>query len=283
LVATLLRDGLFDPGGIGLPPSLTIQGSTTVLGTLVPKSRDRTDTIPRSNEGTYERTFHGHQIEVHVREVVAHQPVSDILSGEPIVLPREINPDLPPLHRPEPESPPPARYVPNRAEIVGWYKAAVALNNADDTRYLTQIGQLKTAYMGEPFMQGQPRVEILPDDYHHATVTISIEDKQRLDSMHERPSLSYCPTRADVVQWYKAAVKVADAPNTQYLMDLGTQLKTAYLSEPFMQGRATVEQLPDEYQNSAVSISMADKQRLDAMYDLANETQSQTQRSSRSR
>ena len=26
LVATLLRDGLFDPGGIGLPPSLTIQG-----------------------------------------------------------------------------------------------------------------------------------------------------------------------------------------------------------------------------------------------------------------
>jgi hypothetical protein len=25
-VATLLRDGLFDPGGIGLPPSLTIQG-----------------------------------------------------------------------------------------------------------------------------------------------------------------------------------------------------------------------------------------------------------------
>ncbi|AFY92853.1 hypothetical protein [Chamaesiphon minutus] len=263
----------------------TIHGdSMTVLGTLVPKSRDRTDTIPSSNEGTYERTFHSHQIEVHVREFVAHQPVSDILSGEPIVLQREINPNLPPLQTPRHQPPPPERYVPNRAEIVGWYKAAIAIDNADDTRYLTQIGQqLKAAYMGEPFMQGQPRVEILPDDYHHATVAISIEDKQRLDSMHERPSPSYCPTRADVVQWYKAAVKVADAPNTQYLMDLGTQLKTAYLNEPFMQGRATVEQLPDEYQNSAVSISMADKQRLDAMSERANEPQPQIQRSSRSR
>ena len=86
-----------------------------------------------------------------------------------------------------------------------------------------------------------------------------------------------------MVQWYKAAVKVGDDPNTQYLMDLGTQLKTAYLSEPFMQGRATVEQLPDEYQNSAVSISMADKQRLDAMNERANEPQPQTQRSSQSR
>jgi hypothetical protein len=274
----------FKVGVGGVEVTAILGNNTTVLGTLVPKSRDRTDTIPSSNEGTYERTFHSHQIEVHVREFVAHQPVSDILSGEPIVLPREINPDLPPLQTPRHQPPPPEGYVPNRAEIVGWYKAAVAIDNADDTQYLTQIGQqLKTAYMSEPFMQGQPRVEILPDDYHHATVAISIEDKQRLDSMHERPSPSYCPTRADVVQWYKAALKVADAPNTQYLMDLGTQLKTAYLSEPFMQNRATVEQLPDEYQNSAVSISMADKQRLDAMNERANEPQSQIQRSSQSR
>jgi hypothetical protein len=176
--------------------------SSTVLGMLVSKSRDRTDTIPSSNEGSFERMLHTHQIEVHFREFVAHQPVSDILSGEPIVLSRETNPDLPPLHRSEPEPEPPARYVPNRAEIVGWYKAAV---------------------------------------------------------------------------------KVADALNTQYLMDLGTQLKTAYLSEPFMQGRATVEQLPDEYQHSAVSISMADKQRFDVMSIRANETKQQIERPSRSR
>jgi hypothetical protein len=30
LVATLLRDGLFDPGGIGLLPSLTIQGGLII-------------------------------------------------------------------------------------------------------------------------------------------------------------------------------------------------------------------------------------------------------------
>jgi hypothetical protein len=257
--------------------------STTVLGTLVPKSRDRTDIIPNSNEGSYERTLHTHQIELHVREFVAHQPVSDILSCNPIELPdRDINPNLPPLHRPEP-APVEPKYVPNRSEIVSWYKAAVATHNADDTRHLTQIGQqLKTAYMSEPFMQGQPPVETLPDDYRHATVAISIEDKQRLDSMLERPSPSYHPTRADVVKWYKAAVKV-NADDTQYLMDLGTQLNTAYSNEPFMQGQSAVERLPDEYQNTAVSVSMEDKHRLDAMSIRVTETQQQRSNPSRGR
>jgi hypothetical protein len=174
--------------------------------------------------------------------------------------------------------------VPNRAEIIGWYQAAVKTNNARDTQYLIEIGQqLKTAYMHEPFMQDRPPVETLPDDYHHATVAISIEDKQRLDSLHERPSPSYCPTRADVVKWYKAAVKVADAPATQYLMDLGTQLRTAYLNEPFMEGRLTVDRLPDEYQNPAVLVPMEDKQRLDVMSIRANEPPQQRANPSRGR
>jgi hypothetical protein len=33
LVATLLRDGLFDPGGIGLPPSLTYKADFASLAT----------------------------------------------------------------------------------------------------------------------------------------------------------------------------------------------------------------------------------------------------------
>ncbi len=174
--------------------------SQIVLGMLVPKSRDLIDTIPRSNQGSFERTFHTHQIEVHVREFVAHQPVSDILSGNPVRLPdREINPHLPPLHRPEASAP--ERYLPNRAEIVSWYKTAVKVN----------------------------------------------------------------------------------APDTQYLMELGTQLKTAYLSEPLMQGHSTVERLPDNYQNSAVSVSMEAKQRLDLMSIRANETKQQIERPSRSR
>jgi hypothetical protein len=182
--------------------------------------------------------------------------------------------------------------VPNRAEIIGWYKAAVKTNNADETQYLIEIGQqLKTAYMREPFMLARWRslserespVETLPDDYHHATVAISLEDKQRLDSMHERPSPSYCPTRADVVKWYKAAVKVADAPATQYLIDLGTQLRTAYLNEPFMQGHSTVERLPDEYQNPSVLMSIDQKQRLDAIGIHANEPSQQIDRTSRGR
>jgi hypothetical protein len=272
----------FKVGVGGVEVSAIHGNSSTVLGTLVPKSRDRTDTIPSSNEGSFERTLHTHQIEVHVREFVAHQPVSDILSGEPLILPRFINSHLPPLQPPRHQPPPPERYLPNRAEIVGWYQAAVATNNADDTQYLIQIGQqLKTAYMREPFMQGQPPVETLPDDYHHATVSISIEDKQRLDSTRDRPSPSYHPTRADVVKWYKAAVTV-NADDTQYLMDLGVQLKTAYSNEPWMQGHS-VDRLPDEYQHPTVSISMADKQRLDAMNERATEPSQQRSNPSRSR
>jgi hypothetical protein len=84
------------------------------------------------------------------------------------------------------------------------------------------------------------------------------------------------------VKWYKAAVKV-NADDTQYLMDLGTQLKTAYLSEPFMQGHSTVERLPDDYQNTAVSVSMEDKQRLDAMSERATEPSQQRSNPSRGR
>jgi hypothetical protein len=170
----------------GVEVTATYGDSTTVLGMLVPKSRDRTDTIPTANQGSFERTFHTHQIEVHVREFIAHQPVSDILSGNPVRLPdREINPHLPPLHRPEPSAP--ERYLPNRADIVSWYKAAVSTNNVDDTQYLLQIGQqLKTAYMGEPSMQGHSTVERLPDNYQNSAVSVSMEDKQRLDLMSNR-------------------------------------------------------------------------------------------------
>jgi hypothetical protein len=160
--------------------------SQIVLGTLIPKSRDLNNTIPTSNQSSYERTFHTHQIEVHVREFIAHQPVSDILIGDPVRLPdREINPHLPPLHRSEPS--PPERYLPNRADIVSWYKAAVKMSNEDDTQYLIQIGQqLKTAYMGEPFMQGHLTVERLPDDYQNSAVSVSMADKKRLDVMRIR-------------------------------------------------------------------------------------------------
>ncbi len=270
--------------------SATVGGNKIVLGTLVPKSRDRTDTIPAANRGSFERTLHTHQVELHMRESIAHQPVSDILSGEPVSLPvrlcrlvenREINPNLPPLHRPEPSHA--ERYVPNRAEIVGWYKATVATGNALDTKYLVAIGQqLKTAYMSEPFMQGKSPVEILPDDYQHPTVSISVEDKQRLDSVRDRPPPSYSPTRADVVKWYKAAVATDNVPDTKYLIELGTQLKTAYMGEPFMQGQLPVKILPDDYQNATVSVSLEDKQRLESL-SRANEPQQQIDRPSRSR
>jgi hypothetical protein len=44
LVATLLRDGLFDPGGIGLPPSLTYKAdfalrAETLVSRLIPHKR----------------------------------------------------------------------------------------------------------------------------------------------------------------------------------------------------------------------------------------------------
>jgi hypothetical protein len=108
------------------------------------------------------------------------------LSGNPVRLPDlEINPHLSPLHRPEASAP--ERYLPNRAEIVSWYKAAVKMSNEDDTQYLIQIGQqLKTAYLQEPFMQGHSTIDRLPDDYQNSAVSVSMADKKRLDVMSIR-------------------------------------------------------------------------------------------------
>jgi hypothetical protein len=186
LIDRTLATFAFTVGASGVEVTAIRGESQIVLGTLVPKSRDLNNTTPTENQGSFERTFHTHQIEVHVREFIAHQPVSDILSGNPVRLPdREINPHLLPLHRLEPSAP--ERYLPNRAEIVSWYKAAVKMSNEDDTQYLLQIGQqLKTAYMGEPFMQGHSTVDRLPDNYQNSAVSVSLEDKQRLDVMSIR-------------------------------------------------------------------------------------------------
>jgi MobA/MobL family len=71
-----------------------------------------------------------------------------------------------------------ATYMPTRLELVNWYRASLG----DDRHQIEALGQqLKTAYMLQDFMQGQPEPETLPDEFQSTTVAISLADKQQFD------------------------------------------------------------------------------------------------------
>jgi hypothetical protein len=72
----------------------------------------------------------------------------------------------------------PATYLPTRLELVNWYRAS----EGDEQHQIEALGQqLKTAYMLQDFMQGQPEPKILPDEFQSTTVAISLADKQQFD------------------------------------------------------------------------------------------------------
>ena len=72
----------------------------------------------------------------------------------------------------------PQTYMPTRLELVNWYRAS----SEEDRQKIAALGQqLKTGYMLQDFMQGQPEPETLPDEFQSTTVSISLTDKQRFD------------------------------------------------------------------------------------------------------
>jgi hypothetical protein len=72
----------------------------------------------------------------------------------------------------------PETYLPTRLELVNWYRAS----EGDDQHQIEALGQqLKTAYMLQDFMQGQPEPKTLPDEFQNTTVTISLANKQQFD------------------------------------------------------------------------------------------------------
>jgi hypothetical protein len=72
----------------------------------------------------------------------------------------------------------PETYLPTRLELVNWYRAS----EGDDRHQIEALGQqLKTAYMLQDFMQGQPEPKILPDEFQSTTVAISLANKQQFD------------------------------------------------------------------------------------------------------
>jgi MobA/MobL family len=71
-----------------------------------------------------------------------------------------------------------ATYMPTRLELVNWYRAS----EGDDRHQIEALGQqLKTAYMLQDFMKGQPEPKTLPDEFQSTTVTISLTDKQQFE------------------------------------------------------------------------------------------------------
>jgi hypothetical protein len=72
----------------------------------------------------------------------------------------------------------PETYTPNRLELVNWFRAS----EGDDRQRIADLGQqLKTAYMLQDFMQGQPEPDTLPNEFQSNTVAISLADKQQFE------------------------------------------------------------------------------------------------------
>jgi hypothetical protein len=72
----------------------------------------------------------------------------------------------------------PETYLPTRLELVNWYRAS----EGDDRHQIEALGQqLKTAYMLQDVIQGQPEPKTLPDEFQSTTAAISLTDKQQFD------------------------------------------------------------------------------------------------------
>jgi hypothetical protein len=77
---------------------------------------------------------------------------------------------------------------------------------------------------------------------------------------------AYNPSRLELVNWYRAVG--ANSESGKQILELGKQLKTSYMAEEFMNGKPSVDRLPDDYRNSSISVSIEDKNR----FELASES-----------
>jgi hypothetical protein len=210
-----------------IPKKKTEVPITTDLGTLYPK--DRAEFLKsgvQSAEGIYSRTLHPNQIELHVQDLVAHQPVSKILANTLLPLPdREINPDL-------------------------------------------------TAILEKPQLTLVPEIEAVVNPSPQDNLP-AVELEVNLRIVPDIPQ-TYSPSRIELVDWYKASLKVAEPATAQYLVELGTQLKSVYTSEALSQGNPPVDRLPDAYQSSEVSITIDEKDKFDGILAAAQQQELQT-------
>jgi hypothetical protein len=102
---------------------------------------------------------------------------------------------------------------------------------------------------------------------------LSVAEEVNLRIVPDIPSIAqtYSPSRIELVDWYKASLKVAEPLAAKYLVELGTQLKSNYSAEAANQGKPLVERLPDSYQNSAVTITAEEKEKFDRILTAAQE------------
>jgi MobA/MobL family len=71
---------------------------------------------------------------------------------------------------------------------------------------------------------------------------------------------TYMPSRLELINWLHAN---RDDDDRQQIVALGRQLRKAYMLQDYMQGQPEPDTLPDEFQSTTVSISLADKQRFE--------------------
>jgi hypothetical protein len=90
--------------------------------------------------------------------------------------------------------------------------------------------------------------------------------QERWEATHSSPVAkpivpeTYMPTRLELINWLHAN---RDDDDQQQIVALGRQLRKAYMLQDYMQGQPEPDTLPDEFQSTTVSISLADRQRFE--------------------
>jgi hypothetical protein len=262
---------------------LVDNGEPIKLGILndTAKKQLQSNSLSEPLEGTYRRGLYQgtknatQKLFLQVTELVEHQPVPKQITAQEnfddsITItssPFEYRQTSTAVPLATTQSSDPDRYVPSRLELANWYEASA--KESFDRQTIAGLGkQLAGIYQAQASANGRS-VASTPNDYRHPDVSVSIEDRQRFDRLLESRTIEpkanspnhYIPCRADIVNWFGAADR--DSPDRLQIFALGQQLKDAYMGESFMQGQPDPGKLPDDYQNSSVSISIEDKQRFD--------------------
>jgi hypothetical protein len=117
--------------------------------------------------------------------------------------------------------------------------------------------------------------QIIPSKLVESTLDLP---NQTIPSKPVESTSSYMPSRLELVNWYKAVG--GNSESGKQLLELGKQLKISYMAEDFMDGKAPVDLLPDDYRNSNILISVIDKNNFDlaieSLKELAIESKTNT-------
>jgi MobA/MobL family len=137
----------------------------------------------------------------------------------------------------------PETYMPTRLELVNWHRASLG----DGRHQLEILGQqLKTAYMLQDFMQGQPEPKTLPDEFQSTTVSISLTDKQQFEQKLQ--------------MWQQQKRETPLGKFIENVKELAAQDPTGQQTFETMKARRTLEEIAREDPINRAGLKILNKQ-----------------------